>query len=348
MPELGPSIDHLRLGERITNVPVVIAEANANTTRDGKPYARYVLRDRTGTVAAIRWEHTVTADEPGCAALVKGSVDEYRGSLQLKLEELQLLPNPPADVIERLQSDIGPARRDQLMRQLEQAQRALPPVFWEIFIESLGHDPYDPEGPFWVWAAAQSKHHSERGGLAWHVLSMLADVEVLAPFYPGLDVDLLRLAVLTHDLGKIDCYEMNATGARQLSLDRNVGHTSYGIARVLAALAKLRAVGWEITAQDEENLLHCIAAHHGRKEWDALFEPQTAEACALSALDFLDAKLRYYLDQRTTPPPNRGVPSTQTGSEPIPDVPTQDDPFADGADDPFDDEPAGPAQGRLF
>lgn len=341
MPELGPTIDRLTNGERVTNVPVQIADATAHTTRDDKPFARYVLRDRTGSINAIWWGHTLDTAEAGAAALASGQVSEYRGDPQLKLDTLELVTDPRPEFLERLVTDIGDARRRELLRTLQAAKQTLPPTFWAIFEATLGEDPFDLGGRFWTYAAGQSKHHFERGGLAWHVLTMLAHVEALAQHYPGLDVDLLKLAVLVHDLGKLDCYEMGAAGARQLSLDRTVGHTTYGIARVLAAITALRAQGQDISAADEEALLHCIAAHHGRQDWGATVEPATPEAHALHALDLLDSQIRGGLDRRQAPAPDRGAGAEPSGPDEV-----EDERFVMDKDDPFSEPPD--SQPSLF
>lgn len=289
----------------VSDVPVVIVDAKPGTARNGKPFARYTLRDAGASFASVRWDHQLADDEAGCVALASGEVSTYDGKPQITLSRLDVLDEPGRDLLARLRPASDPGLHKRLVKILEAAHASLPPVCWSLFREALGADPFDLDGPFWTYAAAQSKHHAGPGGLAWHVLTMLAHVDALAPHYPGLDVDLLKVAVLTHDLGKLDCYEMNLFGARRLPLDRLVGHTSYSIARVLSAIARLRARGLTITAADEENLLHAIGAHHGRMEWGATSEPQTPEAAAMHALDLLDAHIRGGLDERKQPPPDR-------------------------------------------
>lgn len=342
-------IAQLRVGERLAGFPVQVADATPHTTRDGRPFTRYVLRDKSAQINAIYFDHAMEENEAGKVAKVSGTVDEYRGAAQLKLTGIELVAKPSEELLARLQSDIGKDRRTYLMAVLKRTKESLPEVFWRVFELALGSDPLDPESEFWTYAAAQSKHHAERGGLAWHVLTMLSHVDTLAPSYPGLDVDLLKLAVLTHDIGKIDCYEMSAAGARQLSLDRQVGHTTYSMARVLGAIDMLREEGYEISPEDEENLMHCIASHHGKLEWGAVREPETVEAHALHGLDMLDSQLRGGLDNRTAPLPDRGgkpaPAATSPAAEPVPT-----DPFTVDNDDPFDDEetPAGDSQPTLF
>lgn len=352
---LGPQVEQFTRGSRIEGVPVMVVEANTALTKDQKPYTRYLLKDRTGTIAGIRWDHQAGEEELGSLALVAGVVDEYRGQPQLKVSDLQVVAEPGNELVSRVTTSIPDSLRSFLVQTMAAARDDLPEVFWLIFSRALGHDPMDAEGEFWSFAAGQSKHHAEFGGLAWHVLTMYAEVDGFAPFYPKLDVDLLKLAVLTHDLGKLDCYVMGAAGARMLELDKTVGHTSYSMARVFAAIQELRREGWTIAPDDEQNLLHAIAAHHGRKEWGAVQEPMSAEAAALHALDLLDSQVRGKTDARTEPFPERGgktaAPAPQAVSRPAldDDEDDLDDPFLVDEDDPFDDEPPSrPSQPSLF
>lgn len=360
MPTYGPMIDEFERGSRVREVPVVVLEATRSTTKDEKPYGRYLLKDRSGTIEAIRWEHEVADDEGGAVALVAGTVEDYRGKPQLKMQDLLILRHPTSEVLERLTTAQDAGLLDRLVELMKHAQATLPAVFWRVFVDSLGHDPFDLDGPFWTYAAAQSKHHAGRGGLAWHVLTMFALADSVTPWYPKLDADVLKLAVLTHDLGKLDCYEMGAAGARQLSLDRTVGHSGYSVARVHTAIRRARERGEEFTVADEESLLHCIAAHHGRLEWGAMMEPQTPEASAMHAIDLLDSQARPS-DDRNEPPPHRGAAATPADASPRRGPTPDDDPFVEETnggpardqdpflvddDDPFD-EPAG-SQQRLF
>ena len=167
MPRLGPQIDALGRGARIEDVPVVVVEAQPSLTKDQKPYARYLFRDRTGTVRGIRWEHTVEEGEAGAVALVSGSVDEYQGGLQLKVRDLVLVPQPTEELLSRLRAAVDSQLQQTLLAVARRAQAELPATFWQVFEIALGADPFDTSTPFWTWAAAQSKHHSEHGGLAW-------------------------------------------------------------------------------------------------------------------------------------------------------------------------------------
>ncbi|MBI5833258.1 MAG: hypothetical protein HZB16_13255 [Armatimonadetes bacterium] len=304
MPEFGPLIADIVVGQNVRDVPVYVQEATARTKKDGGTFGSYTFRDRTGALPAVDWNQSPEEGEQGAIALVSGRVGEFKGERQLSVQSLYLVDKVDERILERLREPVDAARQAWLIGVMERCAQHMAPGFWAIFREALGHDPFDLEGPFWTWAAGEKMHHTGLGGLAWHVLTMLDHVDSLAPAYPNLDVDMLRLAVLCHDLGKIDAYDMGLVAARRLPLDSSVGHTAISMMRVSTAIGRLREQGQIITASDEENLLHCLAAHHGRREWGAIVEPVSAEAAALHALDLIDSRLRC-TDQITTPLPER-------------------------------------------
>ena len=304
MPEFGPLIADFAVGTTVWDVPVYVQEASTRSKKDGSAFGGYTFKDRSGSIAGVNWNQAPGEGEQGGIALVSGRVGSFRDTPQLTVESLELLANPDRRIMARLRAPEDEGRRNELLDLLDGCRQNMAPLFWAIFREALGHDPFDLEGPFWTWAAGEKMHHADPGGLAWHVLTMLAHVDRLAPAYPKLDVDLLRLAVLCHDLGKLDAYDMGLLGAVRMPLDRTVGHTACSMMRVSAAIARLRADGQTVERADEENLLHCLASHHGRREWDAIVEPGTPEAAALHALDLIDSRLRT-TDQRTDPLPAR-------------------------------------------
>ncbi|HAZ64690.1 MAG TPA: hypothetical protein DCZ72_13925, partial [Armatimonadetes bacterium] len=282
----------LQLNDFVAELPVFVVEASARTKKDGAPFASYVVRDRSAEVGAVYWEGGPGPNDAGRVAVVEARMGEFRGDPQLTITRIEFVDEPSADLLDRLRAGHDRALQAELVEVLRDCRRDLPPLFWAIFEAALRADPFDLSGPFWQYAAGRSKHHTGPGELAWHILTMLRLVDGLAPAYPGLDADLVRLAVLCHDLGKLDTYEMTMAGAYYLPREQTVGHTFYSMARVSAAIAALRAQGQEIDPSDEENLLHCLASHHGRREYQAVAEPATPEAHALHALDLLDSRLR--------------------------------------------------------
>jgi 3'-5' exoribonuclease len=66
--------------------------------------------------------------------------------------------------------------------------------------------------------AGIKNHHAYRGGLLAHIVSLMEVCRVVAPLYPELDGDMLRIGAFLHDAGKID----------ELTYEREFGYSDAG------------------------------------------------------------------------------------------------------------------------
>jgi 3'-5' exoribonuclease len=134
--------------------------------------------------------------------------------------------------------------------------------------------------------AAKTIHHAYRGGLLEHVVSMAELAVRLAAQYPELDLDLLLVGVLFHDLGKLD--ELGAMPANDYTdVGRLVGHVVLGRDLLRERCAALPDFPSELRLLLE----HLVLSHQGQLEFGSPVEPMTAEAIALHFIDDLDSKL---------------------------------------------------------
>lgn len=133
--------------------------------------------------------------------------------------------------------------------------------------------------------AARQYHHAYLGGLLDHTLSVARLCDRLADHYgPAVDRDLLIAGALLHDIGKIR--EISARpGFLYTDEGRLLGHIVIGLQIVAAAGA---AIGTE--QQRLLLVLHLVASHQGRYEWQSPREPRLLEALLLHYADDLDAK----------------------------------------------------------
>ena len=135
-------------------------------------------------------------------------------------------------------------------------------------------------------SAAKTVHHGFIGGLMEHTLSVTRLCEYMADVYPLLNRDLLIAAALLHDVGKtkeLSSFPMNDyTDAGQL-----LGHIIIG-AQMIHDLAREIP---EFPVALENQLVHCILAHHGELEYGSPKKPALAEAVALNLADNTDARM---------------------------------------------------------
>jgi len=142
---------------------------------------------------------------------------------------------------------------------------------------------------FKKWPAAKHRHHAYIGGLLHHVFEML---EIMMGYsalgYEQLNLDLLAIGIILHDIGKLDEYKLGL----QISYDEDIGKIGHS-ARAVELID--RAV-WErkidISEADVRALKHLILSHHGDVEngFGSAISPQTPEARLLHCLDMMSAK----------------------------------------------------------
>ena len=140
-------------------------------------------------------------------------------------------------------------------------------------------------------SAAKTVHHGFIGGLMEHTLSVTKLCDYMASAYPLLKRDLLITAALLHDVGKtkeLSSFPLNDyTDEGQL-----LGHIIIG-AQMIHDLAKEIP---DFPEMLENQLVHCILAHHGELEYGSPKKPALLEALALNFADNTDAKMETMLE----------------------------------------------------
>lgn len=275
----------LQKGIRVNQI-FLVEESNFKQTRNGKFFIQLELRDRTGSVKAIRWEATEDvylsfgADD---FLKISGRVEEFQGHLQIIIDDLLRVDPESANLVDFLphtSRDIG-----EMMRELRSILEGVKNPHLRLLLMGFLNDREVSEG-LARCPAGKSLHHAYVGGLLEHILSLANASRRLVPNYPQLDGDLLVAGALLHDIGKL----------REISYGRSfrytdpgqlVGHIAIGITWVETMARGIPGFPPELLT----HVLHLIASHHGLPEHGAVKPPMTAEAIAFHYLDDLDAKL---------------------------------------------------------
>jgi 3'-5' exoribonuclease len=140
-------------------------------------------------------------------------------------------------------------------------------------------------------SAAKTMHHGFVGGLLEHSLSVAKICDFMCTLYPNMNRDLLITSALCHDIGKVD--ELSAFPENDYTDEGQlVGHIVMG---AMMLRDRIRTIdGFPKVLEDE--LLHCILAHHGELEFGSPKKPSLMEAVALSHADNMDAKLEAFTE----------------------------------------------------
>lgn len=268
----------------------ILKVAQGKLSNNGKPYLNAVLADATGEIDAKAWDYPgpIGAADEGRIAKIRGTVSEFRGSLQVTVERIRLaderdsyeladlVPVAPIDVdgayeeILRLVASIeDPDYRavcQQMLSRHEEALRAIP--------------------------AGKSVHHSFVSGLLMHTLYMARQADFMAGLYKDvIDRSLLIAGTCLHDLGKEEEFVYSDLG---LVTDYSVKGELLG--HLVMAAGEVGRIAEELGVPEEKSVLlqHMLLSHHGEPEFGAAVRPMCAEAELLSYLDLIDSRMEIY------------------------------------------------------
>ena len=278
-------IETLREGERINEI-YLCKSKQAALTKSGKPYDNVILQDKTGTLDAKIWDPgSVGIDEFDAMdyVAVTGDVTSFQGNLQLSIKRVRKVGEgeyEPENYLPVTDKDIDEMYKE-MMGYINSIKNP--------YLSKLLHMFFDDEAfakAFKFHSAAKSVHHGFVGGLLEHTVSVTRNCNYFAENYPFLNRDLLLTAAMFHDIGKLkelSTFPSNDyTDAGQL-----LGHIMIGAEWIGEKIREID--GFPVVLENE--LKHCILAHHGELEYGSPKKPALVEALALSFADNLDAKM---------------------------------------------------------
>lgn len=282
-------LQELHDGEHLAGVYLCKQKTTA-MTKNGKPYDNVTLQDKTGTMDAKIWDvgSMGIADFEALDYIdVVGDVTTFNGALQINIKRVRVCEEGeynPADYLPVSERDIEEMYKELLglVNGIENHYlKALLNEFFvcdEKFIKAFKSS-----------SAAKSVHHCFVGGLLEHTLSVATLCKIYAEKYPLLKKDLLITSALLHDAGKVR--EFSKFPENDYTDEGNLlGHIVMG-SEMVSEKARL-IDGFPKTLENE--LKHCILAHHGKLEFGSPKKPALMEAVALNFADDLDAKMETF------------------------------------------------------
>ncbi len=279
-------IKDFREGERISGVYLCKHKQSA-TTKNGKPYDNVTLQDRTGTVDAKIWD----PNSQGIADFdaldyvdIVGDITTFAGALQVNIKRTRKAEEDeynPADYL-----PVSAKDRKQMIEKLGAYIHSVKNPWLAALLKHFFLEDQEFAKAFGFSSAAKSIHHGFVGGLLEHTLSVTGLCEYYAGIYPFLNRDLLITAALFHDMGKTK--ELSAFPENDYTDEGQLlGHLMIGAEMLHDAIRTIP--GFPPSLENE--LKHCILAHHGELEYGSPKKPALAEAVALNLADNTDARL---------------------------------------------------------
>ncbi len=263
---------------------LLVRTAEQRMSNAGKGYLDMTLGDRSGNISAKMWDGTVTPPPAGSVVKVRATGNEFLGRIQLRVEKIRVAE--PDDIIDlALLVPSAPHEPEQMMAEVTETIDGMTDdnlaKLTRALIERAGEK-------LLLFPAAKQMHHAHRGGLLYHVTTMLKAAKALLGVYDYLNADLLLAGVIIHDLGKLT--EMEADdlgGVTDYTTDgKLIGHIVRGVVDI-----QLAGDAAGVDAATIQIMQHMVLSHHGIPDFGSPVAPKFPEAEVLHTLDTLDARL---------------------------------------------------------
>jgi 3'-5' exoribonuclease len=287
-PNGRPTIRELEAGQQVTAV-FAVRERDLRQKRNGEPFLRLVLGDRSGSIEAVCWEEAedrYALAEPGSALHVVGTFEQsQKWGSKIKVLELrpardgevdadELAPGPELPV-DRLESDlrelVATVQRPQLRDLLDRFFSPRTPC-WRRFRDA---------------PAAKHYHQAYRHGLLEHTVSVAQATSAAAALFPGIDRDVAVTGALLHDIGKTEAYNDDPLAIELTDVGRLQAEIPLGYYKVRREIEEIDGFESSLALA----VLHIILSHHGALEHGSPVVPATREAALVHAIDNLGGKL---------------------------------------------------------
>jgi len=272
-------IDHFLLIRRI----------DLRSTKSGSDFLSTELGDKTTSLNANIWEgfaELAARGKVGDVVKVAGTVEEYQGSLQIRVLSIRLSTDKdgvlPRNFLPESKRNLDEMKNEFNQRIKSNSNKFLKKLLTQVFTEERFNQ-------FCLAPAGKSWHHAYIHGLLEHTLEIIKICELMCEFHPELNRDLLISGAMLHDIGKIE--ELSFDSAYDYTdKGKLVGHIVIASNLVRDEIKKIP----EFPAELENNLIHLILSHQGKLEHASPVVPKTAEAIALYQADELSAKVNAY------------------------------------------------------
>ncbi len=269
----------------------LVKDSQEKLGKNNSKYIDIVFSDDTGDINGKIWNSKdgIQAEcEPGAVVKVRGVVKSWNSQLQVNVERIRKATE--ADGVE-MASFVASAPEsvtdmyELVWRYIDRIQNLqIKQLVSEIVKRKEAKLKYFP--------AAKSNHHAVRGGLLYHITTMLRLSDGIMQIY-DLNSDLVYAGVILHDIEKTTELASNEMGMTSDYTDEGklLGHIILGIKLVEKVGSELR-----IDPDILYTIQHMIYCHHYEPEYGSPLKPMFKEAEILHYLDVIDARM-YDFDQ---------------------------------------------------
>lgn len=253
---------------------------------EGKVRLEIEISDRTGSLPGVIWEDPKPLRDlmpRGSVVKVKGRLGSYRDKPQVKIDKIRPAKTgefDPESFLPVTECDVEAL----VQRVMELVESIQDPALQQLGHLIFGNPQFMKE--FRRSPGGSNWHHGCLGGLIEHSVSVAEICEFIASRRYELNRDLLVLAALMHDVGKIREFSA-ATTIEYSDEGRLEGHVVMGERFVRNMTERVENFPPRLRMM----LSHLMLSHHGHRDFNSPVEPMIPEGFALYYADELDAKL---------------------------------------------------------
>ena len=289
-----PDIITLSKGDAVDHF-LIVRKCELRTSKTNKQFLALELADKSISLNSNMFEsfeEIYTKVKAGDVVKVKGTIDDYQGSPQIKVKSIRPTKITDdvtvMDFLAKSKRDMGEMRKEFFDRADKISNLKLHTLIKSIFTE-------DNFVKYSTVPAGKSWHHSYIGGLLEHTLEIIKICDLMCDFHPEINRDLLICGAILHDFGKIEELSFE-TGFEYTDKGKLVGHIVISAILVNQKIEEIKDF-----PEDLKNcLIHLILSHQGKLEHASPVVPKTLEAIALYQADELSAKVNAYKNALTT------------------------------------------------
>ncbi|TDT50915.1 3'-5' exoribonuclease YhaM family protein [Fonticella tunisiensis] len=278
---------NLTANDKLEGQPVFIRQILKKMGQNNKEYYHLEVSSGVKNYDAKIWYNKLSIAReitPGCIAYIWGTAREFKGTIQIHIDNIEPVTNPAKELLEELLPSSS-LEEMKLSDEIDLIIESINTPEIKSLLKYIFKSPEIKNG-FFKKAAGAEIHHAYVGGLAEHTLEVAKTVIHFCSLFKYINYDIAVAAALLHDIGKVR--ELSDFPENRYTTDgRLLGHIYMGTEILNSAASQIDNFPKKILVE----LQHCILSHHGTQEAGSPVLPMTIEATALHHADKASAEI---------------------------------------------------------
>ena len=278
----------LKAGDKVDHF-FILQKCEVKISRNNKNYLDLEFRDKSAIIGGKIWDNfddILRQLSNGCLVKVRGLVEAYQGTNQLKIDRIRITaPDDKVyheDFLPKSKKDFE-EMKNELSARIEKIQNKYLKDLLDKILTGESFEKYlrVPAGKMW--------HHAYIHGLLEHTLEIIKICDLMTDLHPEINRDLLVTGAILHDYGKT-AELTHAPTFDYTDEGRLLGHIVLAAIEIREKISQIP----DFPGILRDQLLHLIVSHQGKLEFATPVEPKTVEAIVLHIADELSAKTNAY------------------------------------------------------